>query len=78
MKHQQRCPNCNCETVTNLGHGGGLNMDIFKRCARLGPGGLKCSCCGPAPGKRRKALRRRARRRLKQADAKAAAREERP
>jgi hypothetical protein len=36
----------------------------------LGPGGMNCPCCGPKPGKQRKALQGRARRRLKQADKK--------
>lgn len=39
-------------------------MDDFKReqAKCLGPGGMKCPCCGPKPGKERKQLRRRARR----------------
>jgi hypothetical protein len=41
-------------------------MDAFKKHAKVGPGGIKCACCGPAPGKERKELRRLARRRLKQ------------
>lgn len=31
----------------------------YKRIANLGPGGMKCKCCGPAPGKPRKAAKRR-------------------
>jgi hypothetical protein len=31
----------------------------------LGPGGINCVCCGPAPGKERKAYMRACRRRLK-------------
>lgn len=31
----------------------------------IGPGGIKCVCCGPAPGKGRKMLRRRKRARMK-------------
>jgi hypothetical protein len=34
----------------------------------IGPGGIKCWCCAPAPGKARKALRRLARSRIKNAD----------
>ena len=43
-------------------------MDKFNKVSNkeCGPGGLKCSCCGPAPGKDRKKLRRRVRRRLKE------------
>ncbi len=37
----------------------------------IGKGGINCPCCGPAPGSKRKALKRRARRRLHQADNKA-------
>ena len=42
--------------------------DVLKLATRkeIGHGGMKCACCGPKPGKDRKALRRRARRRLKQ------------
>jgi len=45
--------------------------DALKRQTRkeIGPGGINCNCCGPAPGKERRNLRRRARRRLKQMDA---------
>jgi len=32
----------------------------------IGPGGMNCNCCGPAPGKERKAFLRAAKRRLKQ------------
>ena len=41
--------------------------DSLKNLTRkeVGHGGMNCSCCGPAPGKGRKELRRRARRRLK-------------
>lgn len=31
----------------------------FKRYAKIGPGGWKCPCCGPAPGKFKKRERRR-------------------
>jgi len=43
-------------------------MDDFNRmsCKECGPGGLKCPCCGPAPGKDRKRLRKRIRSRMKQ------------
>jgi len=43
-------------------------MDEYNKtsCKECGPGGLKCTCCGPPPGKERKKLRRRVRRRLKQ------------
>jgi len=43
------------------------SKDHFKRAAHseLGPGGVKCPCCGPAPGKARDEFRRRARRRMK-------------
>ena len=27
-------------------------------CKRCGPGGMKCRCCGPAPGKPRKRFKR--------------------
>lgn len=42
-------------------------MDYLKRetLKEIGPGGIKCPCCGPKPGKKRKELRRRARRRAK-------------
>jgi hypothetical protein len=36
----------------------------------IGKGGINCPCCGPAPGPKRKALKRRARRRLHQEDKK--------
>ena len=44
--------------------------DLLKRAMahELGPGGMCCPCCGPAPGKERRAWKRRARRRLAQAD----------
>lgn len=45
--------------------------DIFNRCAKLGPGGWKCPCCGPKKtGKDRAKTRRLQRRRLKAQDAK--------
>jgi hypothetical protein len=46
-------------------------MDAFRVYSNkeIGPGGYLCTCCGPAP-KERKKLRRRTRRRLKQADLK--------
>jgi hypothetical protein len=31
----------------------------FKKYARVGPGGWRCACCGPAPGKEKKQARRR-------------------
>jgi len=34
------------------------NKSSFKRFARIGPGGMKCACCAPAPGKPRKQARR--------------------
>lgn len=45
-------------------------MDNFKRFSQkeIGPGGIKCPCCSPKPGKDRQALRRRARRRMKMQD----------
>ncbi len=45
-------------------------MDEFKKVAfkEIGPGGMKCICCGPGKGKGKKVHRRRARRRLRQAD----------
>ncbi len=33
-------------------------------CKELGPGGMKCHCCGPKPGKDRKEFRRLERTRL--------------
>ena len=30
----------------------------YKRHAKIGPGGMRCACCGPAPGKCRKRARR--------------------
>lgn len=30
--------------------------------AKIGPGGLNCACCGPAPGKERRSFFRRSRR----------------
>lgn len=47
-----------------------MSQDNFKRNTKVGHGGMKCPCCGPAPGKDRKALRRLARRRLRQQDQK--------
>lgn len=26
----------------------------YKKYSRVGPGGMNCPCCGPAPGKKRK------------------------
>lgn len=43
-------------------------LDLHKRAARIGGGGWRCRCCGPAPGDERKAVRRSARRRMRQAD----------
>jgi hypothetical protein len=45
-----------------------MTKDEFKRATQkeVGPGGMKCACCAPAPGKERKELKRRARRRMKQ------------
>jgi len=34
--------------------------------AHIGPGGMNCACCGPAPGKERKAFFRTVKRGLKQ------------
>lgn len=34
------------------------NRGQYKRCAKLGPGGMDCACCGPAPGKDRKRAKR--------------------
>ena len=31
------------------------SKSYFKRYARVGPGGWRCHCCGPAPGKDKKA-----------------------
>jgi len=47
-------------------------MDQFKQMVgkQIGPGGMKCTCCAPPPGKQRAALRRTARRVLKQIDEK--------
>lgn len=41
--------------------------DEFKRVSRkeIGCGGMNCPCCGPSPGKERKKLRRRNRKRVK-------------
>lgn len=48
--------------------------DEFKRISfgpkGVGLGGYRCSCCGPAPGRKRKVFRRFIRRVLKQATAK--------
>ena len=27
---------------------------LYKRYSHVGPGGMNCTCCGPAPGKERK------------------------
>lgn len=35
---------------------------MYKKMVNFGPGGMKCPCCGPAPGKVRKATLRRAKR----------------
>jgi len=50
--------------------------DAFKTKTRkdVGHGGMSCHCCGPAPGKDRKALRRRARARLREETRRAALR----
>lgn len=40
-------------------------MDDFKQCDTCGPGGWKCYCCAPKPGKDRAKARRLMRRRLK-------------
>jgi len=47
-----------------------MTKDVFKKASQceVGLGGIKCPCCGPKPGKDRKRLRRRARRRLKADD----------
>jgi len=47
-----------------------MTTDTFRRKTfrEVGIGGINCPCCGPAPGKARKAHRRRTRRRLRQAD----------
>ena len=34
----------------------------FKRYTRIGPGGINCPCCAPAPGKARKMFLRAAKR----------------
>ena len=39
----------------------------YKRVARIGPGGMNCACCGPAPGKARKSAKRNWKRRERQA-----------
>lgn len=31
-----------------------MGKSHYKRYCRVGPGGLNCHCCGPAPGKMRK------------------------
>ena len=36
-----------------------------KRFARVGPGGMECACCAPAPGKEKKAFLRQAKKREK-------------
>ena len=43
-------------------------MDTFNKlsCKDCGPGGMKCTCCGPPPGPQRKRLRRRIRSRFKE------------
>ena len=40
-------------------------MNEIKRLAKIGPGGYKCVCCGPKPGKERVELRRLVRSRMK-------------
>jgi hypothetical protein len=45
-----------------------MNADE-KHCHRVGPGGYKCRCCGPAPSARKK-YRRAVRARLKTLDRK--------
>ena len=37
-----------------------------KRIAAIGPGGMNCACCGPAPGATRKAAKRNWKRRERQ------------
>ena len=39
------------------------NRSHYKRHLRLGPGGMGCTCCGPAPGKDRKHALRMAKKR---------------
>jgi hypothetical protein len=34
----------------------------------IGPGGIRCVCCAPPPGKERRKIRRRARSRVRQGD----------
>jgi len=48
-------------------------MDAYRKQSqkKIGPGGVKCPCCGPKPGKERRALRRFARRALRRMDRKA-------
>ncbi len=31
-----------------------MSKSLYKRYSRVGPGGMNCPCCGPAPGKDRK------------------------
>jgi hypothetical protein len=35
------------------------NRSYYKRQSPVGPGGMKCACCAPAPGKERKSAKRR-------------------
>jgi len=39
----------------------------YKRHTQIGPGGMNCACCGPAPGKDRKQTLRTSKRRERQA-----------
>ena len=45
-------------------------IDVFKSYGMQGqgPGGMKCRCCGPAPGHEKHIMRRQARARLKESD----------
>ena len=47
-------------------------LDVFKSYGMKGqgPGGMKCRCCGPAPGHEKHIMRRQARARLKAFDRK--------
>jgi len=47
----------------------------YKRHARIGPGGMGCPCCAPAPGKARKRALRTAKRREREAARKDARKE---
>lgn len=41
------------------------NRSNFKKHAMIGPGGWKCACCAPAPGKEKKRYKRLLKRRDK-------------